>query len=72
MRLFLPAPERKGRKSACVDPHIRYGKPLVGGVETRAPARCVDAGEELAELAEDYGLQPEAVMDALIFEGSLA
>ena len=72
VRLFLPVPTREERKSVYVDPRIRYGRPAVGGVETRVIAARVDAGENLGDLAEDYGIPPEAIMDALVFEGALA
>jgi len=72
VRLFLPVPAREDRKSVYVDPRIRYGRPAVGGVETRVIAARVDAGEDPGELAEDYSLPPEVIMDALVFESALA
>ncbi len=71
-RLFLSVPTREERKSICVDPRIHYGRPSVGGVETRVIAARVDAGEDPRELAEDYGLPLDKVMDALVFENTLA
>ena len=71
-RLFLSVPTREERKSICVDPRIHYGRPSVGGVETRVIAARVDAGEDPRELAEDYGLPFDEIMDALVFENTLA
>lgn len=71
-RLFLSIPTREERKSIYVDPRIHFGRPSVGGVETRVIAARVDAGEDPRELAEDYGLPLDEVMDALVFENTLA
>ena len=72
VRLFLPVPMREGHKSVFIDPRVRYGRPSVGGVETRVIAARVDAGEDPQALAEDYDLPPEAILDALVFESALA
>lgn len=52
-----------------LNPRVLFGVPAVMGVETRVLARRYDAGEEPEELAEDYGLSPEAVLEAIVFEG---
>ena len=48
---------------------VLFGVPAVMGVETRVLAQRYDAGEEPEELAEDYGLPLEAVIEAIVFEG---
>ena len=70
--LYLPIPERAERKSVSVNPLISYGLPAVHGVETKIIAARVDAGEEAADLAEDYGIPLDDVIDAIVFEGTLA
>ncbi len=71
-QLFLSVPEREDRKTVFVDPRIRYGKPVVRGIETAILSARVDAGEPLEDLAQDYDLPLDLVTDALIFEVSLA
>jgi uncharacterized protein (DUF433 family) len=53
-----------------LNPKVLFGAPAVGGVETRILAWRYDAGEELEELAEDYSLPLEAVLEAVAFEGA--
>ncbi len=52
-----------------LNPRVLFGVPAVMGVETRVLAWRYNAGEEPEELAEDYGLSPEAVLEAIVFEG---
>ncbi len=52
-----------------LNPKVLFGVPAVMGVETRVLAWRYDAGEQPEELAEDYGLSPEAVLEAIVFEG---
>jgi len=72
VRLSLIVPSREERMSVYVDPRTHYGNPTVQGVETRVLAKRVDAGEEPEELARDYGLDLDSVIDAIIFESALA
>jgi len=71
-RLFLYVPQREEKKSVFVDPRIRYGKPVVAGVETKVITARIDAGETLEDLARDYAIPLDAITDALVFEASLA
>ena len=71
-RLYLQLPTRPERRSITVDPRIRYGLPAVRGVETRVLAARVDAGESLEDVAADYGIPYEDVIDAIVFENTLA
>ncbi len=52
-----------------LNPRVLFGVPAVMGVETRVLAWRYDAGEEPEELAEDYELSLEAVLEAIVFEG---
>jgi uncharacterized protein (DUF433 family) len=52
-----------------LNPRVLFGVPTVMGVETRILAWRYDAGEEPEELAEDYGLPLDAVLEAVVFEG---
>jgi len=70
-RLFLPVREIPDRKSVSVDPLVRYGQPAVEGVETKILAARVDAGEAPEDVAADYRIPYEAVIDAIVFESTL-
>jgi uncharacterized protein (DUF433 family) len=41
---------------------------LHAGVSTTAIAGRIDAGESIAELAEDYDLKPQEIEEAVLYE----
>ncbi|MEO5799168.1 MAG: DUF433 domain-containing protein [Gemmatimonadales bacterium] len=53
-----------------MDPQIAFGRPVIAsaGVTTQAVAARVDAGEELAGIAEDYGITVAEVEEAILVE----
>jgi uncharacterized protein (DUF433 family) len=57
-----------------IDPRIRFGKPCIAG--TRIPTAIIaerhEAGDSLAQLAEDYGRPPEEIEEALRYESRAA
>lgn len=55
--------------SVAIDPRISYGSPAVRGVPTWIIKGRWDAGEDVREIAEDFGLKERDVSDALKFEG---
>jgi len=56
-----------------VDPHVRFGKPVIQG--TRVPAHLVVAkiggGMQLQEVADEYGLTLEDVRAALNYAAKI-
>lgn len=72
LRFWPPVGEKTRADWVALDPQVAFGAPAVKGVETRVLAWRYDAGEELEELAEDYGLTLEAVKEAVVFEGKAA
>ena len=59
-----------GRESqVMIDPRHRWGWPMVQGLETWAIKGSYDAGETLEDIAEDYAVTIDGVLDALRFEG---
>ena len=59
-----------GRSSpVLIDPRISFGAPTVRGIATWAIRGRREAGEEVAEIAQDFGLDEEEVREALDFEG---
>jgi len=53
-----------------IDPGIAFGRPVVlrAGISTAAIAGRIDAGETVADLAEDYDLKPEEIEEAVLYE----
>lgn len=51
-----------------VNPLMRFGRPAVGGVSTEAIAGELDAGASVEEVAEDFGLDLDAVRWAHSYE----
>jgi uncharacterized protein (DUF433 family) len=72
VRFWPPVGEKTKADWVALDARVAFGAPAVGGVETRVLAWRYNAGEELNELAEDYGLPLEAVREAVVFEGMAA
>ena len=57
-------------KPIAIDPSIAFGRPVVlrAGVSTGTIAERIDAGETVADFAEDYDLKPEEIEDAVVYE----
>ncbi|UYN93784.1 MAG: DUF433 domain-containing protein [Enhydrobacter sp.] len=62
----LPSSERP----IAIDPKIAFGRPVVArlGVTTETIASRLDAGEDLEDIASDYGLSPAEVEQAIVYE----
>ena len=62
--------QASGSRHIVIDPTIAFGRPIVlrAGVSTGAIAERIDAGESVEALAEDYGLQPEEIEEAVLCE----
>jgi uncharacterized protein (DUF433 family) len=52
-----------------INPKLAFGAPQVGGVKTGILKARWTAGEEVDEIAEDFSLSEQQVLQALIFEG---
>lgn len=70
IRLFPFVEANTGVRSIVIDPRISFGQPtlLGSGAPTSVIADRYDAGEDVAELALDYAVSPEAIKHALIYE----
>lgn len=66
---FLPG-EARAQRSIAIDPAIAFGRPVVlsKGVSTGTIAERIDAGEAVADLADDYGMTPEEIEQAVLYE----
>ena len=62
--------EPTSARPIAIDPSIAFGRPIVlrMGVSTGAIAGRIDAGETVADLAEDYDLKPEEIEEAVLYE----
>lgn len=57
-----------------IDPRIAFGRPIVGtaGVRTEVIHDRFGAGDSPAEMAKDYGVRQEEILEALRYEQHLA
>ena len=69
---FLSTEAEDGRRPVVIDPQVSFGRPMLAGagVTTAAIAQRIDAGESVADLALDYGITPEQVEEAVVFENA--
>ena len=70
-RLYpLPPGVSHGAKTIVIDPRISFGRPTIAGsgVSTEALISRIDAGETVDALADDYGLRPDQIDDAVLYE----
>lgn len=70
VRFFPPLPSRPAAKSVMLDPRVSFGRPVLTrlGVSTAVIVDRINAGEDIADLAKDYGATGEEIMDALAYE----
>jgi uncharacterized protein (DUF433 family) len=54
-----------------IDPEIRFGRPSIKGISTEAIWEQADSGEDVADIAETYGLSVPDIRWALVYENSL-
>ncbi len=56
-----------------IDPRVSFGQPIIvpGGIRTETLADRFYAGEDLDEIAAEYGLDPRAIQEALRFENTI-
>lgn len=61
---------RAAPRAIAVDPQIAFGRPVVAsaGVTTQVITDRINAGEELEEVAEDYGITVEEAEEAILLE----
>ncbi len=54
-----------------IDPEVSFGIPQIHGVRAENVAESVEAGEEISEVADDWGLSESEVAAAVQWQGSL-
>ena len=71
---YLPARlypfETDINKTIVIDPQVAFGRPFIArrGISTAAIVNRINSGESQQEIADDYGLEPAEVQDALVYE----
>lgn len=67
---FLSSSTESSARPIAIDPQIAFGRPIVvrKGVSTQAIADRIDAGETVADLASDYGLEASEIEEAVLYE----
>jgi uncharacterized protein (DUF433 family) len=67
---FLVSEGAADAKPIIIDPQISFGRPVVSEafVSTRSIVDRIDAGEAVVDIARDYGLTPEAIREAVLYE----
>ncbi len=62
--------EASPERPIAIDPAVAFGRPIVvsAGVSTIVIADRIDAGEAVNDLAEDYGLSPAEIEQAVLYE----
>jgi len=67
---WIPARFEGPSKSIYIDPYRAFGAPVAGrrGISTAVLASRIDAGESVASVASDYGLESGEVEEAIRFE----
>lgn len=70
MRLYPFISGGADRRPIAIDPHIAFGRPVVlrAGVSTGIITERIDAGETIADLADDYDLSSAEIEEAILYE----
>jgi len=70
VRLYPFVSGNADRRPIAIDPKIAFGRPVVlrAGVSTGIIAERIDAGETVADLADDYNLSPSEIEEAILYE----
>ena len=58
------------KRPVAISANIAFGRPVLvhGGITTAAIAERIDAGESVADLADDYDLRVEDIEEAVLYE----
>lgn len=70
VRLYPFVSGETDRRPIAIDPKIAFGRPVVlrAGVSTGIIAERIDAGETVADLADDYNLSLSEIEEAILYE----
>ena len=67
---FLSTGEGQSGRPIVIDARLAFGRPVLASksISTRAIADRIDAGEPVADVAADYGLDAEEIEQAAVYE----
>jgi len=67
---FLTGELADGPRTIVIDPRLSFGRPTVAGtgISTAVLAQRIDAGETVADLACDYGMDSARIEEAIVYE----
>lgn len=67
---FVSGETQTTQRPIVIDAKISFGRPIVlkAGVSTITIAERIDAGETVDDLAADYGLSPDEIEEAVLYE----
>lgn len=70
IRLYPLVPGEKEDRSVVIDPRVSFGRPTVAGsgIQTAVLVQRIDAGENVTDVAADYGLTEAQIVAAAVFE----
>jgi len=72
MRLypFLSATTFREGRAIAIDPQIAFGRPMIArkGIATSTIAERIDVGEDVSDIASDYGLDIPEIEQAVLYE----
>jgi uncharacterized protein (DUF433 family) len=70
VRFFPVVSGRPDSRSVMLDPEIAFGRPVLARqrVSTSVIVDRINAGEDAASVAADYGATPDEILDALAYE----
>jgi uncharacterized protein (DUF433 family) len=65
--VLFPTRDRAGKGSVVLDPRFSFGRPVLDGygLRTAIVSERFQAGENIEDLARDYGVPPDAVQNAI-------
>lgn len=71
---FVSGSRPAAERSVVIDPRRSFGQPLLAGagIRTQVVADRINAGETVADLADDYELSEEQIRNAVVFHQAAA
>jgi uncharacterized protein (DUF433 family) len=72
--ILFPAPAAANKGDVVIDPRLSFGRPVLdgSGVRTSILAERFMAGEDIGDLARDYGVAPQTIQNAIRCEQRIA
>lgn len=71
-RPFARTPRNANRELISLSPFVSFGRPLIRrvGISTQAVVDRLEAGEAIEDVRSDYGLRPEEIEEAVLYEAA--